>query len=1209
MAERTRQPHPSRSTEHVATKPASSTRGTPDRDPVAVPLWATVQAMERAFGTSFGGVRLKDDEASAARAASLGALAYTDGSEIGFADGAFDPRSDEGVRTIAHEFAHVVQARGGTPGGARPRNFGVLRSRRLDVAGDRDEIERQAEVAADDVVAGRPPDLDQLAGTGILRKDTAARPPDLAPGQTRYYRDDSGALHYVFRMDDIRAWGGRAVFEVLRRYFGGNYDLSQVPNREDFVKEFMQAYEIGLVQSSIRIEDPAEAAKPPDQRVQQVYDLQIDNQLHHKALLWVRLNHPEVTPHDQPQTEGGPPPPVRTFEPKGDLLFSPSPTRFVGDIPRYVAGPSSTVQATVHFDESDTDRAMLNYFPSSADFDWRVLHGQSVVATGPLLKWGEISYTVPLPKPWLYRVEVTVSSSRFTGGRRLQLHDYVQAFEEKERTEQVFGETLVGDTEGKPFERTEAGALQVRPGVKPKDLQSQVNEIDAMTGAIDELEKRGELDAEGAKAQRGFLADRRAGLVTAQSQLGDDQRAAYIVEGIFVGREDSRAGRVTAVMQRVRREVKGTKAYFGVTLFDLTLTPTEPVRHVGEAEAELAGRSPDEVFKELELTALAGLAEHWHSHNDYPYGTVKLAVGLLEKPGTLHTQSVDTYNWKRTAAQVGTGVAVVGGLALIGASAFTGGATAPIGVVILEAVTVTAGIAVAAYNINERIQKGTFKVDAQLVLDLAAAVPVFGQIGRWLGASKLLLNGMMLVTVAGTAVAMTVQTKDQLLAVEVRHSLARKPVLDQLDAAKAAGDASAIGAAQRRLVELDRERDKETAMVIGGAAVSGGLLLIQLGTMVAGSKLATGRTPRVVEPEPVPTTPKVVPVEPVPTTPKVVPTEPVPSAPKVDVPEPVPAPKVDVPEPVPKADVPEPVPKADVPEPVPAPKVDVPEPTPAPKVPEPEPTPAPKPVEPEPVPAPPPKKLTALEALQAKIEPLQKEIQQLYERLRALRAAQAAERIQLRRQTQAKQVEIDGLQRRRMASSESNKGQLDEQIAKAKGELETLEDRKLDLDNDVDEITLDIAAKQKEVAKARFPLTRDPADEALAAKKIQQPKLPTAGRAVGDTPNQQAQLEADLKHLDSIGAQDVRVNQWQVDGNGELIGQNRPDVQYTLGGKRYYIEYEQPQNPRGLDHAKRIIRNDPTGTVTVKLVPSEAGFVPGKNVQTLTYTLDTVATL
>ena len=77
-----------------------------------------VASMEAAFGLSFAGVRIRVDDAAASRAAALSALAYNDGDEIGFAEGVYDPHRAEGLRTIAHEFAHVAQRRGtGRAGG------------------------------------------------------------------------------------------------------------------------------------------------------------------------------------------------------------------------------------------------------------------------------------------------------------------------------------------------------------------------------------------------------------------------------------------------------------------------------------------------------------------------------------------------------------------------------------------------------------------------------------------------------------------------------------------------------------------------------------------------------------------------------------------------------------------------------------------------------------------------------------------------------------------------------------------------------------------------------------------------------------------------------------------------------------------------------------------------------------------------------------
>jgi hypothetical protein len=66
-----------------------------------------------------------------------------------------------------------------------------------------------------------------------------------------------------------------------------------------------------------------------------------------------------------------------------------------------------------------------------------------------------------------------------------------------------------------------------------------------------------------------------------------------------------------------------------------------------------------------------------------------------------------------------------------------------------------------------------------------------------------------------------------------------------------------------------------------------------------------------------------------------------------------------------------------------------------------------------------------------------------------------------------------------------------------------------------------------------------------------------------------------------VDVRDVRVNQTQVDASGNRVGINRPDLQYTIDGKRYYVEYDKPRcgNPsaskRGDAHAQRILNNDP----------------------------------
>lgn len=74
------------------------------------PLPAAVrQKMEAAFGTSFADVRIHVSP----QAASIGALAFTQGNNLYFAPGQYSPHSAQGQRLLAYELTHVVQQRAG----------------------------------------------------------------------------------------------------------------------------------------------------------------------------------------------------------------------------------------------------------------------------------------------------------------------------------------------------------------------------------------------------------------------------------------------------------------------------------------------------------------------------------------------------------------------------------------------------------------------------------------------------------------------------------------------------------------------------------------------------------------------------------------------------------------------------------------------------------------------------------------------------------------------------------------------------------------------------------------------------------------------------------------------------------------------------------------------------------------------------------------
>ena len=74
---------------------------------------ATRGYFEPRFGHDFSRVRIHSDASAAASARSVDARAYTYGSDIVFAAGAFSPGTSAGRRLLAHELAHAVQQGGG----------------------------------------------------------------------------------------------------------------------------------------------------------------------------------------------------------------------------------------------------------------------------------------------------------------------------------------------------------------------------------------------------------------------------------------------------------------------------------------------------------------------------------------------------------------------------------------------------------------------------------------------------------------------------------------------------------------------------------------------------------------------------------------------------------------------------------------------------------------------------------------------------------------------------------------------------------------------------------------------------------------------------------------------------------------------------------------------------------------------------------------
>lgn len=117
--------------------------------------------MEGRMGHDFSGVRVHTDAAASASAQAVGAHAYTVGNNVVFQRDAYDPSSQAGRTTLAHELTHVVQQRSGAVEGT-PAGGGVSISDPGDrferaaadnaarVVGEPAPVQREAEDEQDD---------------------------------------------------------------------------------------------------------------------------------------------------------------------------------------------------------------------------------------------------------------------------------------------------------------------------------------------------------------------------------------------------------------------------------------------------------------------------------------------------------------------------------------------------------------------------------------------------------------------------------------------------------------------------------------------------------------------------------------------------------------------------------------------------------------------------------------------------------------------------------------------------------------------------------------------------------------------------------------------------------------------------------------------------------------------------------------------------
>ncbi|MDP2887495.1 MAG: DUF4157 domain-containing protein [Bacteroidota bacterium] len=72
----------------------------------------TARQMEQAFGADFSNVNIHTDEQAASLNKDLHSIAFTNGSDIYFTEGQYNPDSSSGKTLLAHELTHVIQQTG-----------------------------------------------------------------------------------------------------------------------------------------------------------------------------------------------------------------------------------------------------------------------------------------------------------------------------------------------------------------------------------------------------------------------------------------------------------------------------------------------------------------------------------------------------------------------------------------------------------------------------------------------------------------------------------------------------------------------------------------------------------------------------------------------------------------------------------------------------------------------------------------------------------------------------------------------------------------------------------------------------------------------------------------------------------------------------------------------------------------------------------------
>lgn len=275
----------SKSEEHPAKAEERSLKSTSPRAVTGMPVppsvhWAlslpgrpldtsTRTFFERRFGGDFRHVRVHDDESAANSARDVDARAFTVGSDIVFAGGAYAPATAVGKRLIAHELAHVVQQssysrqgsrflqRAPVTGSAAPVRAAAPKEKQEFASSAAEFLERQGEFLA-------PQTTRSLSDVLKLLRSTAE-------GGLSAIAGDPGATAIVTKLQLAYFDAVRAVLTARARAqpaaAGAHPSVQELyeQNRADILS-FGQPFDSGAAELSGELEAALPARPTPQQR-------------------------------------------------------------------------------------------------------------------------------------------------------------------------------------------------------------------------------------------------------------------------------------------------------------------------------------------------------------------------------------------------------------------------------------------------------------------------------------------------------------------------------------------------------------------------------------------------------------------------------------------------------------------------------------------------------------------------------------------------------------------------------------------------------------------------------------------------------------------------------------------------------------------------------------------------------------------------------